>query len=279
MKREFHDLAESALNQESGGATHWGNLGDWRRARTYPDACAALADRVANGVALRASTRLIDVGFGCGDQLLRWIEHHGCLDIAGLNLSQSQTELARRRLVERGHADQAAHLEQGSAQNLDAWAAREGRAPVDAVVALDCAYHFTSRRAFLHAAARMLRPGGRLALTDLVLARRDLPWRARALLLAMSAASRIPGENWVDEATYREHWRQAGFVIDGFDDISGDVFQPFGEWLTRYRASLDPATARGVNWTKYRATAAFLRWAGRERVLRYVVCSGSRAQG
>lgn len=277
MSREFHDLAEAALNLESGGRTHWGNLGGWEHARTYPEACEALADRLARGLKLDAGTRLIDVGFGCGDQVLHWIRRYGLRQVAGLNLSRSQTELARRRVAQSGYPDIADRLQQGSADSLGDWASRTGQAPVDAIVALDCAYHFPSRSDFLRQAAGVLRPAGRLALSDLVLARPVPALHRRALLRVMAGFSRIPPQNLVSQDVYRAQWREAGLEVEVLEDLTDHVFRPFGDWLARYRAALDPDVARRIDWTKYRATAAFLRWADEQRVLRYVSCVGVRA--
>ena len=99
----------------------------------------------------------------------------------------------------------------------------------------------------------------------------------RALLGVMARASHIPAANLVDDAAYRAQWREAGLEVEVFEDASARVFEPFGDWLRRYRAALDPALARRHGWAKYRVTAAFLRWAHRHDVLRYVICAGRRA--
>lgn len=276
MPREFHDLAERQLNHESGGATAWGNFGDWQTAQTYPAACTALADQLGTRLALSARSRVMDVGFGCGDQLLHWVRHYGVRQLAGLNLSSSQTDFARQRLADAGHPNIAAALMVGSARDLVPRATAGGQARPDTVIALDCAYHFESRTRFLTDAANVLAPGGQLGVTDLVLARDTRPWRHAAALMFMTRSARIPRANLVTADTYRAQWRQAGFAEPAFVDISEQVMLPFGDWLRRYKQSLAPALRARINWRKYDATAAFMRWACRERVLRYIVCVGQK---
>lgn len=281
MNSEFYDLAELALNYEAkdgNGApmSAWGNLGYWDGARSYPQACQALADQLAQGLRLSHQDRVLDVGFGCGDQILHWRRAYGVQDIDGLNLSASQTALARQRLAQGAEAPLAARLRQGSVAQLLPWARRTGLSRPDVILALDCAYHFPSRRQFLADAAALMGPGGRLGVSDLVLARHPLPpWKAGPLRVA-TRLSRIPWHNLCDAEDYRRQWGQAGFRVEHFVDITEQVLSPFGAWLRRYRAALDPAVAQAVNWRKFQATAAFLRWAQSRHVLRYIVCCGVR---
>lgn len=272
---EFHDLAEAALNHESGGSTCWGNLGYWAQACNYPDACAALADELATALQLNPRTHLIDIGFGSGDQLLHWRERYGVRHIAGLNLSHSQTDFAKQRLVDHGHADIARCIRQGDVSELPTWAAA---APVaaDTVLALDCAYHFGSRQRFIADAAQVLPAGGRLGMTDIILGRPRLKLHEHAALRVISRLSHLPWNNLQGQDRYRGVWHAAGFELETWADITDQVFEPFGDWLTRYQASLDPEVARRIRWTKYNATAGFLRWAARNGVLRYVVCVGRK---
>lgn len=274
MPREFHDLAESLLNHESGGTTAWGNLGDWGEATTYPRACVALADQLGQRMALGPDTRLIDVGFGCGDQLLHWIHRYGVRDIAGLNLSHSQTALAQQRLTEQGQAATASKLSSGNVSDLLPWARRMALPRPNALIALDCAYHFDTRQQFLTDAATLLPTGGLLGMTDLLLARNRYALHERAALAAMSRLSHLPRANLVTAETYREQWQRAGFVIESFVDLTDRVLLPFGQWLRRYKATT-PATGR-ARWLKYDGTAAFLRWAAQRDMLRYVLCIGRR---
>lgn len=279
MTREFHDLAEAALNHESGGQTCWGNLGLWHGAQTYPEACTALADVLGQALRLGPGSRIVEAGFGCGDSLLHWRRRYGVQAIAGLNLSESQTASARQRLLAAGEPDIAQAITRADVRQLPAWARQQGSGGLsapDTVLALDCAYHFSDRDQFLLDAAAVLPAGGRLGLTDLLLSRSDLGARERLPLRAFAHLARIPWDNLLTEAPYRARWRAAGFEIEHFEDLTPAVFPGFGLWLRRYRAGLSPEQRRAVNWTKYTATAQVLRWAWKHRVLRYVLCTARK---
>jgi cyclopropane fatty-acyl-phospholipid synthase-like methyltransferase len=274
MTREFHDLSEALLNHESGGTTLWGNLGYWATAHTYPEACAALADELGSRLQLGPDTRLIEVGFGCGDALLHWMRTYGVQTLAGLNLSQSQTCHAQARLTAEGHAEIASRLHVGSVIELQDFA---GSLPwsATAIAALDCAYHFPSRERFLDDAAALLPVGGRVGVTDLLLAR---PPRGieHVVLRVICRLARIPRDHLVTEPELRQQWQRAGFEVTYLHDLSAGVMRPFGNWLDGYRCQFS-RDGRGPQWRKYRATAAVLHWADARDLLRYAVCVGRRA--
>lgn len=274
MTREFHDLSEALLNHESDGNTLWGNLGYWATAHTYPEACAALADELGRRLQLGSDTRLIEVGFGCGDALLHWMRTYGVQTLAGLNLSRSQTDYARLRLTAEGHAKIADRLQAGSVTELLDFAATLPWSATT-IAALDCAYHFPSRVRFLDDAAALLPVGGCIGFTDLLLAR---PPRGieHVVLRVICRLAQIPRDHLVTVHELRQQWQRAGFEMTYLHDLTAGVMRPFGNWLDGYRRQFG-RDGRGPKWRKYRATAAVLRWADARGLLCYAVCVGRRA--
>ena len=269
---EFFDLAELPLNA---GDQAWGNLGYWDAAPNYSDACRALATRLGASAQLGQTSRVVDAGFGCGDQLIHWLEHFQVPYLTGINLSHSQTDLARSRLEAAGHSEAAASIAQGNIDDQAAWKHWE-TASINRVLALDCAYHFPDRAAFLQRAGQLLPKGGRLCLTDFVLTESHSGLSLRGMALApMLKASRIPPRNIVSLSKYETQLEDAGFHDVEAEDISDWVMQGFAAWLRGYKLANPRRMPRRL-WLKYEVTAAFLDWAYRKQVLRYVMISATR---
>ena len=275
---EFHNLAELALNREG---QSWGNLGYWQSAIDYSDACRTLALLLGEEAGLDHRSLLFDAGFGCGDQLLLWLDHFRVGRVDGVNLSRSQTAYARARLEKAGHPKTAAAIVCGDVDDPEAWSTRYDREAPSHVLALDCAYHFPSRVGFFALAHQQLAPGGRLALTDLMLAdQHDTTGFRHRLLRWMLKLSHIAEANIVDEERYRLELRQSGFECVRITDISEHVLPGLARFMEARHQAMSPSAAgerpRRFGLVKYRVTGRFLEWAYRRSVLRYCVISARK---
>ena len=264
---EFHDLAEIPLN-DPGRA--WGNLGYWRDATSYSAACEALARLLGDSLELDGDSRVFDAGFGCGDQLLLWLEHYRVRDLYGINLSRSQTEHARRRLGALGQASVASRLLEFDIDSSQAWAL-PGDSAINCVIALDCAYHFPSLRRFLEKAAALLPPGGKLGLSTFIPGRRGSV-AERTILASMLRASRVPRENLLDARALCAAAESAGFGAAQTIDIGEHVLPGFNAFQRRFTGDL-PARSR----LKFALAGSFLDWAYRRHLLGYVVLRATRS--
>jgi microcystin synthetase protein McyJ len=163
----YEYLGDDVLEGQHGGFEDgkkplWLNLGYWSTARTYPEACVAMASLVAEAAKLDGGRELLDVGFGFAEQDFFWIERYGVKRIAGLNITQLHVDRARQRVTERGLGDRM-DLRLGSATEMPFEAGS-----FDAVTALECAFHFDTREKFFAEAFRVLRPGGTIATADVL---------------------------------------------------------------------------------------------------------------
>lgn len=286
-EREFFNLAEQQLNPPG---KFWGNLGYWpahsvaATADEYANACRALASQLAELAQLNANTIVLDVGFGCGDQLLLWLQHYRVSQLYGMNYSTSQTELAQQRLSRVGYSEQAQQCGYGDIAQLTAagWHGYQQK-HINRVLALDCIYHFSQRQQFLQQARGCLSQSGQLVYSDLFLFQplHQLPrWQA-GLIRLMLWLSRIPLANILTLQQQQQSLNQAGFVDVYHRDISTQVMLGFGRWLSGYKVKNrqatdgktknNNATNKKATWLKYDITAAFLSWAYRRGILGYAL--------
>lgn len=212
------------------------NLGYWTDASDLDQASDALAMLVGEAADVGPGGTLLDVGFGFADQDMLWADRLRPDRIIGLNITASQVAVARRRVAERGLGDRI-DLRQGSATDMEL-----PPESVDAVVALECAFHFRSRERFFAEAWRVLKPGGRLVTADIL----PMPNAAGALqrlqqrLSWWMVASRfaIPPENAYTQPTYRTKLAAQGFAEIRIDSIRDRVYAPLHQYLIRHPETL-----------------------------------------
>jgi SAM-dependent methyltransferase len=148
-----------------GRHVHWGYWPDPRAADGSTDDFMAAAERLTARLCdvggARDGQRILDVGCGFGGTLQSLDERLSAVDLVGLNIDARQLERARREV--RPRPGNRVELVEGDACQLPF-----PEASFDLVLAVECAFHFDSRARFLAEARRVLRPGGRLALSDFV---------------------------------------------------------------------------------------------------------------
>ncbi|MHA7833703.1 MAG: class I SAM-dependent methyltransferase, partial [Algiphilus sp.] len=264
VSRERFDTAEKALNAVSGHDTVWSNFGYWPHARHYPGAAEALARRLADAVGLSATDRVLDLGFGMGEQLCLWHRAYGVRQLTGINPSASQNAVARAHPSTSGFALLHARAE-------DALPMR-GDKTFDKAIALDCAYHFAPRAGVLRRLATQLVPGGQLALSDLYLPRPpDLA--ERVALRGLCRLSHIPYANLHQRDAYRAELEAAGLVLQRFEDMTDAVLAGFARW---WRATGRHLRMPARDRRKFATTAAAIARATARQSLGYALIVAAR---
>jgi erythromycin 3''-O-methyltransferase len=220
--------------------TLYRNVGFWKEGETDLDnASEALVQDAGESLQLSSSDRLLDVGFGYGDQDLYLLEHFAPREITGINITHSQLDFASKRVAQKGLSDRIQY-KLASATNIPF----EDNS-FDKVLALECAFHFPTRRDFFREAFRVLRPGGRLVTYDLLFLPFDhLSFFPRMLSHLGLHLGKVCDDNVHDRFVYADRLRAAGFSAQ-VDSVYDETLVPFSKY-TMAKLS-DPAFARRMN--------------------------------
>lgn len=232
-----------------GRHVHWGFWPEPAAATGTPEDYGAAAERLCQAVCdaagIQSSSCILDVGCGFGGTIASLNERISNLSMVGVNIDGRQ--LAR-----------AAELVRPEKGNQIDWVeADAARLPIpdeafDVVLAVECIFHFDRPR-FLAEAARVLKPGGQLALSDFVPEERAADYLAGFNLSADEAIRWAYGQ--IDlgcsESRYRMLAAECGLTLAEVRDITAGTL-PTYDFL---RKSTD-------DWTDAHAKAMFQRATG-----------------
>ncbi len=165
-----------------------------------------LDDIVTTGAGLADGMTVLDVGCGLGGTLSRVSEQLPETRLVGVNVDHRQLANAVKSRADFVCAD-------GCALPVRS-------ASFDAVLAVECIFHFPSRQDFLAEAARVLKPGGRLSLSDFV----PEPIDGQENPVGQWCAQQIGKEYgstgaWPD-GDYEAMARRAGLVVEKNEDLT-----------------------------------------------------------
>jgi ubiquinone/menaquinone biosynthesis C-methylase UbiE len=141
----------------------------------FEAAQARLTERIIGLAATRSGDAVLDIACGFGGTLAALDERFADLRLTGLNIDRRQLALCRGAVRRPGNTL--------SLVAADACALPFPPAVFDRVFCVEAMFHFASRRRFLTEAARVLRPGGRLVVCDILLRQpqSSAPWDAATI--------------------------------------------------------------------------------------------------
>jgi ubiquinone/menaquinone biosynthesis C-methylase UbiE len=257
-------FAEAGATTALGGNIH---VGYWDDDPDIPiaEATDRLTDLVAGHLALRPDQRLLDVGCGNGLPALRIAGAHG-VGVTGITVSHQQVTHASER------ADGSDARGRVSFLFADAMDLPFDDGSFDGAWAIESLLHMPDQSAALAEIHRVVRPGGRLVITDLC-QRQPFTGEERAVLDGMLSMYQIAGINTPDE--HRACLAKAGWQLLELTDIGEHVRAGYGHTSAAFRelaASLDAPAAERIT-----AAADLMEAFGKHPHAGYVLITAQRS--
>lgn len=240
----------------------WTNLGFWDSAVTtiksgpprYRQAAAELARRVGVAASLKAGDIVVDYACGFGDSLRLWVEEFGAARVVGIEPDPAVCATIEARIAAWGLSDRIRVIGR-AAEDATAEAAQ-----ATAIVCVDAAYHFRTRRDWLSGLGATAPSGVRIGFADLsVYAGNERSLSLRALARLM----RIPHQNLMSARNIAIACEDAGFTVGSCEQVGAEVLDGFVTHAPR--GTLSVATTR--------AAIAFAR---RTQLLDYLIMGATR---
>jgi SAM-dependent methyltransferase len=250
---EIEQMADGAAPPEHLRHFHWGLFDDPGEGddstERYVAAATSLTEHVLGAAGVTDGRRILDVGCGFGGTLdhIRSL-HDGCR-LTGLNIDLRQLQWGRRLVTD------------GGAAGLISFVTGDGcRLPMatgslDHVLAVECVFHFPSRKAFFREAARVLEPGGTLALSDFVLA-------PGALSSVTSSVHALGLGDWFGRSAapltsdgYERLGRACGFELVLDDDVTARTLPTYPALRRLYREAGSPDGVETIDAVEQLAVA------------------------
>ncbi len=217
-----YDRVTAAWRLLLGDELHYGvfETGD----ESLATATAALTARMAAAAELRPDLRVLDVGCGSGAPACRLASEYG-VRVHGITTSRVGVDAARARALGEGRSGTVTfELRDGTDNGLP-------DESFDRVWVLESSHLMRERERLISESARVLRPGGRLVLCDII-RRREIPFaelRARradfvTLRTAFGDARMDPLSRYVELAG------ECGLVVEAAEDLTRQTLPTFDRW-------------------------------------------------
>ncbi|MGD8331912.1 MAG: class I SAM-dependent methyltransferase [Acidobacteriota bacterium] len=260
----FDYLIDAFRRGEGGRFVH---LGHWDQppgagwspaAEEFEHAQRRLNEALLKMAELTDGQRVLDVGCGFGGTLERINSAWRDMSLTGVNVDPRQLDICSTIAARNGNALRW--------EQADACALPFDDARFDRVLCIEAMFHFSSRRRFFTEAARVLRPGGVLVLSDIVLERPPVGAVTPPFSLqdALQAGFGPWPDPWGEDADHDELGRAAGLRCECVIDATANT-APSHRFTTPSNA--DPRHDPGDDGQR---AGLALRWLHEEGLLRYV---------
>lgn len=228
---QHYDRVTSAWGYLLGDDLHYGVFA--RGDETLAEATAALTAKMVRGALIEPGVEVLDVGCGTGAPACALASDHGAR-VTGITTSAVGVQAARQRAESLGLAGYV-HFEE-----RDGMANGYPDASFDRVWVLESSHLMSPRHRVVAECARVLRPGGVMALCDIVLKRPLAFSEVRRLREPLTLLRQVFGDAHMEPLdTYAALAEEHGLVVDVIEDLTEATRPTFDRWRRTAEAHRD----------------------------------------
>ncbi|MFI1798102.1 SAM-dependent methyltransferase [Streptomyces sp. NPDC020379] len=225
---ELYNRVTDLMVHAEGGYMHGGYWAGPDVPTSVEEAGDRLTDHVSERLGLTPGERVLDVGSGNGKATLRIAARHR-VKATGVSINPYQVSLSRELAEKEGDDTTEFHIG-------DMLALPFPDGSFDACYAIESICHALERTDVFTEIARILRPGGRVTVTDFVL-RRPLSEASRAIV--DTANDNFQQGPVLTREAYEDRMRSAGLEVVEFLDIGDEVRPSYAAVAAKMRAARD----------------------------------------
>jgi 27-O-demethylrifamycin SV methyltransferase len=202
-----------------------------------PAATAELTRLMVDAAVIEPGAEVLDVGCGTGAPACLLARAHGAR-VTGITTSAVGVDAARARATAKGVGGAATFEVRDGMDN------RFPDASFDRVWVLESSHLMRHRDRLMAECARVLRPGGRMALCDVVL-QRPMPFEdVRRLRQPLALLRDVFGDARMEPmASYADWARASGLVVEDTVDLTAATRPTFARWRDNATRHRDTAVA------------------------------------
>lgn len=223
------------------GESDYRNIGYWSESTaTQNEASERLQDALLDFIPEKTGS-ILDVACGMGASTRRLLNHYAPENVWAINISAKQIESTKKN-APGCHAMVMNAVDLAFEDNF-----------FDNILCIEAAFHFETRRKFLEGARRILKPGGRLVLSDVLFTSKER--------LTQYPVFPSPENHLEDAGAYRKLLSDVGFRDVVVSDVTNEVWRAHFLHMVNalhekfYDGTLDIVRLTELLWTYYQLNA------------------------